>query len=277
MGVVWKGHHLGLDLPVAIKLMRNIPLDNPLRHYQSLRREARLTARLNHPGIVRVLDYLEEGIHQAIVMELIEGTTLSSYLRYKERLDERVALLLAFHICTSLSVAHRAGILHRDLKPSNILIASDGTVKLGDFGLARHLHEVGAEKARHILGTPHYMAPEFFNGSGMTDQRCDNYSLGVILYEMLTGSPPFEGSTTQVIQAQQQQLPRLDRIPEGTRPILARLLEKDPARRIFDALEIKEMVRQRGLQLDGQHLPNWIPSLLADEQDFETRALEILV
>lgn len=250
MGTVWRGHHLPLDMPVAVKVMRPLSTDNPLHGRQSLQREARLTARLNHPGIVRVLDYLEDHGRPCIVMELVEGTTLGAYLHARGSFPERTALLIGFHLCAALAAAHAAGILHRDIKPSNVLIALDGTLKLTDFGLAQPLAAPMETSPRHILGTPLYMAPEFFTQEHAIDQRCDLYSLGVILYQLMTGSTPFAGSTSEVVQGHVHQAPDLDRIPAGSRPILSCLLEKDAARRIGDALAVREMIRARGRALD---------------------------
>jgi len=250
MGTVWRGHHIPLDIPVAIKVMRPLDLDNPLHHRQSLQREARLTARLNHPGIVRVLDYLEDDRRPCIVMELVEGTTLAAYLHARGSFPERTALLIGFHLCSALAAAHAAGILHRDIKPSNVLIALDGTLKLTDFGLAQPLATPMESSPRHILGTPLYMAPEFFTQPYAIDQRCDLYSLGVVLYQLMTGITPFSGSTSEVIQGHMHRQPDLDRIPTGSRRIVSSLLEKDPSRRSDDARSVQEMIRIRGQSID---------------------------
>jgi len=272
MGTVWRGHHLPLDMPVAVKVMRPLASDNPLHRSQSLQREARLTARLNHPGIVRVLDYLEDDSRPCIVMELVEGTTLAAYLHARGSFPERTALLIGFHLCGALAAAHAAGILHRDIKPSNVLIALDGTLKLTDFGLAQPLAAPMESHPRHILGTPLYMAPEFFTQHRAIDQRCDLYSLGVILHQLMTGCTPFAGSTSEVIQGHVHHPVDLGRIPEGSRRILACLLEKDPSRRIGDAGAVREMIRARGRTLDEASAGDRRPSDLFEGQADEAFA-----
>jgi eukaryotic-like serine/threonine-protein kinase len=249
MGTVWKGQHIPLDLPVAVKVLRNLDPRNPSQHRQYLRREAQLTSRLNHPSIVRVHDYIDDEHLPCIVMELVEGTTLSAYLRSRGSFSERTALLMVFQLSGALAAAHDAGILHRDIKPSNVLITSEGILKLSDFGLAQPLATT-ASTPRHILGTPVYMAPEYFSGGSKPDQRCDLYSLGVILYELLTGSAPFEGSTTELIQAHLHSQPDLSRIPPGSRHIVERMLEKDPRKRVASAREVRELLRARGQAID---------------------------
>lgn len=255
MGVVWKGHHLSLDMPVAIKVVRALDLSDPLRHRERLRREAQMAARLNHPGIVRVLDFMEEGNQPCLVMELVEGSTLDGYLRARGSFPERTALLMAFHLAGGLAAAHEAGILHRDIKPANILIAGDGTLKISDLGLARPLADSSLTDHRNVMGTPLYMAPELFTRACEPDPRCDLYSLGVVLYQLMTGAAPFGGTTAQVIHGHLHLSPDMTKIPSSSRHILARLLDKEPRLRIGSARELREMLRARVLEIDALAKP----------------------
>jgi len=252
MGVVWKAHHLSLDMPVAVKVLRSLEIGDASRYRERLHREAQLAARLNHPAIVRVLDYIDDPEHPCLVMELVEGTTLDAYLRTRGALSERTALLVGFHLSGALVAAHEAGILHRDIKPSNILLASDSTLKLSDLGLARPLSNSDITDHRHVMGTPLFMAPELFTRSSAPDVRTDLYSMGVVLYQLITGAPPFQGSTAQTIHGHLHVEPDLTAVPVLSRRILSSLLEKEPERRIPTARELREMLRARILQIDEE-------------------------
>lgn len=255
MGTVWKAHHLSLDLPVAVKVVRALDLSDPTKHRERLRREAQVAAKLNHPGIVRVLDFMEESGHPCLVMELVEGSTLDAYLKARGSFPERTALLMAFHLAGALAAAHEAGILHRDIKPANILISNDGTLKLSDLGLARPLSDSSLTDHRNVMGTPLFMAPELFTRTTDPDARCDLYSLGVVLYQLLTGAAPFSGSTAQVIHGHLHLNPDLAKIPQRSRHIVSRLLDKEPRLRIGSARELREMLRARVLEIDAEKNP----------------------
>lgn len=252
MGVVWKAHHLSLDLPVAVKVLRNFDLTDAARFRDRLHREAQLAARVNHPGIVRVLDFVDHPEHPCLVMELVEGITLDTYLRNKGPLTERTALLVGFHLAGALAAAHDAGILHRDVKPANILVASDSTLKLSDLGLARPLANSDMTDHKHVMGTPLFMAPELFTRSSVPDVRSDLYSLGVVLYQLMTGAPPFQGSTAQAIHGHLHVAPDLEPIPELSRHLLSNMLEKDPRKRVGSAHLLREMLRARIIQIDAE-------------------------
>ncbi len=252
MGVVWKAHHMSLDLPVAVKVLRSFDLADSHRYRERLHREAQLAARLNHQGIVRVLDYIDHPEHPCLVMELVEGTTLDAYLRHRCPLSERTALLVGFHLAGALTAAHEAGILHRDIKPANILVANDSTLKLSDLGLARPLADSSLTDHRNVMGTPLFMAPELFTRSSEPDVRTDLYSLGVVLYQLMAGAPPFKGSTAQAIHGHLHVAPDLSPIPEGSRQILSTMLEKEPVRRVPSARILREMLRARVVQIDSE-------------------------
>lgn len=254
MGVVWKAHHLSLDLPVAAKVLRNPEFADTARYRDRLRREAQLAARLNHPGIVRVLDFVDHHEHPCVVMELVEGTTLDAYLRSRTSLSERTTLLVGYHLASALTTAHEAGILHRDIKPANVLVASDGTLKLSDLGLARPLAESSLTDHRNVMGTPLFMAPELFTRATSPDVRSDLYSLGILLYQLMTGAPPFSGTTAQVIHGHLHVPPDLSVIPERTRHILSSLLAKDPEHRVASARILRETLRERIQQLDAERV-----------------------
>ncbi|HEV7402281.1 MAG TPA: protein kinase [Chthoniobacteraceae bacterium] len=189
MGAVYQGEQTALRRKVAIKLL---PADLAMdaQFVARFQREARLLARLQHPGIVAVYDcgQSSEG-HLYFVMEYVEGTDLQRVLR-DPGLNPEQAMELIMQICDALHYAHRQGVIHRDIKPANILLGIDGRVKVADFGLARPNEIEGDEltKTNMVMGTPAYMAPE--QRMGHADQRADIFALGVMLYEMLTGKRP---------------------------------------------------------------------------------------
>jgi serine/threonine-protein kinase len=200
MGAVWRGSHLGLELPIAIKLIRSDLDGSALRGRLQL--EARSAAKLGHPAIVRVLDVGESELGDPfIVMELLQGETLAQLLDKQERLSGVHAVQLLLPIIDALAVAHARGIVHRDLKPENLMIASEDQriqPKILDFGIAKlsdpratdpSLTETGV-----VVGSPGYMSPEQARGRADVDHRTDIWSLCIVLYEAITGDVPFSES-----------------------------------------------------------------------------------
>lgn len=191
MGAVYKGTQLVLKRPVAIKIMRQ---DQAVDAEFRLRflREAQMLARLSHPGIVNVIDCGEAGPDMLfIVMEFVDGANLMDVIR-SGGVSEARALKIMKQVCEALQFAHTHGIVHRDIKPSNIMLMRDGRIKLADFGLATQMEPEEGEEADtdHAAGTPAYAAPEQMRADAAVDQRADIYSLGVMIYQMLTGELP---------------------------------------------------------------------------------------
>jgi serine/threonine protein kinase len=195
MGAVYKGCQINLDRPVAIKILPSFMDDDETGGNFSARfkNEARAMARLSHAGIVKAFDFGEtaDGLLY-IVMEFIEGTDVAQMLHEQGRLPPVHALAITAHVCDALTYAHSRGIYHRDIKPANIMVGYDGVVKVADFGLAKMSHDgkAGLTQSGLALGTLHYMAPEALVLGAGVDHRADLYSLGVMLYQMLTGSLP---------------------------------------------------------------------------------------
>lgn len=252
MGVVWRGIDLKIHRPVAIKIV--LDHTNP-RLIDRMGREATAAGRLSHPHIATVHDYgqtfHENVIVTYIIMELVGGRTLTSMLA-QGRPELAVALAWAQQITLALGAAHapEVGVVHRDLKPDNILITNDGLVKIVDFGIARfigdgHLGEPRLTKPGTLIGTPAYMAPEQCM-SKPVDGRTDLYALGCLLYEMVTGSPPFtEGSPLAIALAHVHDSPAAPRsrnlaVPAELDLLINDLLAKDPDLRPSDAATVHQ-------------------------------------
>jgi len=248
MSTVYLAFDTVLERPVAIKLMhREIAADSD--QLERFRREARSVARLSHPHIVTVIDAGEEpstdGHHPGvgapyIVLEYVEGETLKDLIRREGPLDIPQALAYAIEIARALGAAHEQQIVHRDVKPQNVLIGIEGGAKITDFGIARTLTEEGLTIAGRVLGTTDYVSPEQALGQPVTGQS-DLYSLGVVLYEMFTGSVPFvaESPVAVAMRHVREEVPDVQRLrPElsaATAAVLDRALAKDLSVRYPDA------------------------------------------
>ena len=191
MSTVYRAHDETLERFVAIKLMnREVATDSD--QLERFRREARAVARLSHPNIVHVIDAGEDENRPYIVFEYIDGETLKDRIRRLGRLEIPEAVAYCIEVARALGCAHANNVVHRDVKPQNVLIDHDGTAKVTDFGIARTLEEQGLTADGRVLGTTDYVSPEQALGHPVTGQS-DLYSLGVVLYEMLTGQLPFKG------------------------------------------------------------------------------------
>jgi non-specific serine/threonine protein kinase/serine/threonine-protein kinase len=238
MGTVYAAHDERLDRPVAIKLLRRDLAEDPTVR-RRFEREARSAASITHPHAVAVYDTGDDAKHDTfIVMELLSGRTLADELA-DGPLDEARLRDVAHDVLAALGAAHAEGIVHRDVKPGNILLADDGTVKVGDFGIATTL-DTGDTSASIPLGTPAYAAPERLRGMPATE-RSDLYSLGVVLYEAASGTRPFAGDGPGAIAeavVAGTHVPVRERCPELSAPVadaIERALARDPADRFATA------------------------------------------
>ena len=231
MGAVYRARQLSLNRTVAIKLL---PFDLGVQEDFALRskREAEALALLSHPHIVAVHDFgqADDG-HHFMVMEFVEGSDLATRLRTHGPLPPPEALRIVREVCDALHYAHERGLVHRDIKPGNVLLDAAGRVKVSDFGLAKIIAPVPAigPAATGIVGTPDYMAPEQLTAPGQVDRRADIYSVGVMLYELLTGHLPrgvFPPVSTLVPTAR------------GLDGVVARALQSDPGRRYGSVIEL---------------------------------------
>ncbi len=282
MAVVYKARCNRLNRLVAIKVLKKeLSQDEEFR--RRFHAESQAVAMLSHPNIVSVYDVSHSNNLDYIVMELIEGITLKQYLEQKGALNWREALHFSTQITKALEHAHSRGIIHRDIKPHNIMILKDGSVKVADFGIAR-ISSAQNTLTREALGSVHYISPEQAKG-GRVDYRSDLYSLGVVMYEMLTGRPPFDGDTPVSVAIQhinaKPTMPRelAPSIPEGLEQITMHAMAAEISRRypsatrmladleifrknpnvIFDFTDDQDAFDVERLLHDPDYLPDSLP------------------
>ncbi|HVP92125.1 MAG TPA: tetratricopeptide repeat protein [Acidobacteriota bacterium] len=248
-GVVFKARDTVLNRVVAVKMLKGEALTEEA--YSRFIREAQAVARLNHPNIVSIHDIGKEGEKQFFVLEFVDGTSLRELMKtYPEgKCDMQTVLRMGIDVCNALQYAHSQDVLHRDVKPENILITEDGIAKLMDFGLAKMLGQPGITQEGIIVGTVAYVAPENALGKG-ADVRSDLYSFGAVLYEAVTGRPPFPGEDpVKVIFSHIHDYPvspsKLNpKIPQALADCIMKLLEKEPAKRYQSAADLHTVLRE---------------------------------
>ena len=267
MAEVYLAHDNSLDRRVALKVMRERYADDE-EFVERFRREALNAASLNHPGIVQVYDRgrTEDGAFY-MAMEYVPGGTLKERMKAEGTLDPREAADLASQVAEALAVAHDRGIVHRDVKPQNVLLASSGEAKVSDFGIARAASSETMTQANAVLGTLAYMSPEQVRGERV-GPASDLYSLGVLLYEMLTGELPYRGedpiATAMKRLDEEPPHPRATNpnVPEALDALVVRLLARDPADRHASAASLAGDLRR---------LRDGLPPLADVSQNVTTR------
>jgi len=255
MALVYKARCRLLNRFVAIKVLRPEFTEDE-EFVKKFRREAQSAASLSHPNIVGIYDVGTENNNYYIVMEYIKGQTLKELIKSKGTLGVENATNIAIQICYALDHAHKNHIVHRDIKSHNILIREDNSVKVTDFGIARAVSSSTITNTGNVIGSVHYFAPEQARG-GYTDEKSDIYSLGVVMYEMLTGRLPFEGETPIAValkHIQEEPLPPSkinSRIPKAIEAIIFKCMEKEVSKRYSSASEIINDLRQSLVMPNG--------------------------
>jgi serine/threonine protein kinase len=261
MGQVYKVFDKETNSKVALKLIKpEVAADK--NTIERFRNELKVARDISHKHICRMYDLGREADNYFITMEYVSGEDLKSFIRRAKRLDIGTAISIAKQVCEGLAEAHRVGVVHRDLKPSNIMIDREGDAKIMDFGIARSLRTKGITGPGVVIGTPEYMSPEQVDGKE-ADQRADLYSLSIILYEMVTGTVPFEGETAFAIGLKQKSEPpenpkKLNpQIPDDLNRLILKGLEKDREKRFQSAAEVlSELTRiEQGLPTTEKVVP----------------------
>lgn len=284
MADVYKAQDKLLDRAVAVKILHQ-QYANDAEFVEKFRREATAAAKLAHPNIVNIYDVGEDGGSQYIVMEYVSGPTLKEVIQQKGRLEPIEAVRIAKEIASALESAHRNNLVHCDIKPHNILVMPDGHIKVTDFGIARAVSASTMTYSGSVMGSVHYFSPEQAKGTVITT-KSDVYSLGVVLYEMLTGQLPFNGETSVSIalkHLQEEPVPIRQinpSIPPVLEAIVQKAMSKDPADRpsstelYADLNQAKAMLADRGISQEAvsndpfatRMIPRITPEMMAEQR-----------
>ncbi len=261
MGVVYKGTNEKNGRAVAIKVVSN-EFQSGGKIYERFEREAEILQQFRHPNIVRFLAVGRFRGTSYIAMELIQGDNLEKIVQDKGALPWREVVDYGLQTCEALSYAHERGVVHRDLKPSNLMVTSDGKIKLTDFGIAKDLDKTALTATGRTLGTAAYMSPEQIRGTPAISHKTDLYALGVVLYQMLVGKPPFEGNTAVVLmhchlnETPPRPSAKIQEIPRALDDLVLALMAKAPPDRPWDAAAVGMVLSELKAKADrGETIP----------------------
>ncbi|MFE0153217.1 serine/threonine-protein kinase [Nonomuraea sp. NPDC059007] len=281
MGAVWEGMDTRLNRSIAVKLIYKPDLLSENEAIRRFNREARITARLRHPGVPVLYDFGTEGTDLFMVMEYVDGHTVADLISEHSPLPISWTALIGAQVCAVLTAAHRVGLLHRDIKPANLVVCPNGSVKVIDFGIATSL---GAKEFSQITesgqipGTARYMAPELVDGE-QASPASDLYTVGCLLYELLAGARPFASRDVivEITRHRGDEPPSIERpdLPTGLEALTRRLLAKTPDGRPADAEEtFVELLPFAG---DAPSIPGLTPhNLIGDPFHMYARAIQAL-
>ncbi len=261
MADVFKGKDHKLNRFIAVKVLKDEFVEDK-NFVRKFKEEAQAAAGLAHPNIVNVYDVGDEQNINYIVMELVEGITLKSYIERKGRLTVKEATSIAIQVGAGLEIAHNNQIVHRDIKPQNIIISREGKVKVTDFGIAKSVSS--NTNTSDAMGSVHYTSPEQARG-GYSDAKSDIYSLGIVMYEMVTGRVPFDGETTVVVAVKHLQedivSPRVyaSDIPVSLEHIILKCTEKSPDRRYANVSDLTADLKQSLVTPDVNFVKEILP------------------
>ena len=247
MANVYLAHDTILDRDVAVKILRGDLADDE-KFVRRFQREAISASSLSHPNIVEMYDVGEDDGQYYIVMEYVEGKTLKSLIKRRGALTLPEVIDIMLQLTSAVACAHDSYIIHRDIKPQNVLIKEDGTVKITDFGIAMALNSNELTQTNSVMGSVHYLPPEQANGSGATI-KSDIYSLGILMFELLTGNLPFKGENAVEIAIKQmrEKIPSVceinPHIPQSVENIILKACAKNPKNRYDNVLEMHDDIK----------------------------------
>jgi serine/threonine protein kinase len=269
MGEVYDAYDEKSERAVAVKILPRTRTKSA-EHKERFQRQAVAAVRIRHPGIIQIYDHGVDGEIHYVVMERLDGQALSRTIAHTSPLPENFVVEVGLQVARAAHAAHKKGVIHRDLKPSNILLTRGENntviVKVLDFGIAKIQRSVSLTQTEQVMGTPTYMAPEQLKSSKYIDARADVYSIGCILYEMLTAHPPFVAHSEMELVLKVKNDPpepierhRLD-VPEKLIHLVAKAMAKDPAERFATANLLAKALEQIATDVGGDRQPSQIES-----------------
>ncbi|KHF30833.1 Serine/threonine-protein kinase PrkC [Anoxybacillus sp. BCO1] len=277
MANVYLARDMILDRDVAVKVLR-LDFVNDELFIKRFRREAQAATSLNHENIVTIYDVGEDDGIYYMVMEYVRGCTLKQYIQQRAPLPVQEALRMMDELTGAIAHAHQNGVIHRDIKPQNILVAEDGTIKITDFGIAVALSSTTITQTNSVLGSVHYLSPEQAKG-GMATEKSDIYSLGIVMFELLTGQLPFSGESAVaiVLKHLQTETPSVRRwnpnIPQSVENIVLKATAKNPLHRYNSALDMQKHIRTA---LSPERINEQKFTLPTEDDDEETKIIPIV-
>lgn len=278
MANVYQAHDIILDRDVSLKLMR-FDMQDDEKTRRRFSNEIEATSSILHPNIIEVYDYGEEGGSQYLVTEFVAGMDLKRYIAQNWPIPVSRIIDIMREILAGIAVAHQAGIIHRDLKPQNILISNDGEAKISDFGIARAQSSFGMTQTNTAIGSVHYMSPEQVRGD-VASNRSDIYSLGIMLFEMITGHVPFDGETAVAIAVKHTQSPMPSvrdvdpRVPQALENVIFKATAKNPMSRYASAQAMSEDLAT-ALSANRINEPRWHDSDITSEDNTVTKIIPL--
>ncbi|MCH2209068.1 MAG: protein kinase [Lentisphaerales bacterium] len=261
MGTIWLSHHMGLDIPVAVKLLRSSLVDEDPEYIERFIQEGNVAGTIHHKNIIRIFDAGHQGKTYYMVMEYVDGGNVQEMIDNRGCLTADEVLEFGIVITDALIEAHAHNIIHRDIKPENIMVTKQGRIKLADLGLAKNTEDsYSSTMVGAAIGTPNYISPEQVRNSQEADLRCDIYSLGATLYHMLTGKVPFEGESNYTVMnkhCEEELIPPQERqegLPLPLCKAICKMMEKDPDDRFQNCEEINEVLNKYKYSSEYSHV-----------------------
>ena len=279
MANVYLAHDTILDRDVAVKVLRG-DLANDEKFVRRFQREAISASSLSHPNIVEMYDVGEDDGNYYIVMEYVEGKTLKTLIKRRGALTLAEVIDIMLQLTSAVMCAHDSYIIHRDIKPQNVLIKEDGTVKITDFGIAMALNSTELTQTNSVMGSVHYLPPEQANGNGATI-KSDIYSLGILMFELLTGKLPFKGENAVEIAIKQmkEQIPRVsdyvDSIPQSIENVIYKACAKNPKNRYDSVAQMHEDIKT-ALNEERKNEERYVYEYPENEDLEETKVLQAI-